>query len=178
MKILSSAAPTFACPGNHDGGIWARQRGGYPNIDEIKSILSEGKVVLLENESAEITIRNHKIIIGGLGDIWAGRCVPDDIQEAFDSTKSELRIILTHNPDSKIKTKNLKWDIILAGHTHRGQFSLPILGTPFAPVNDKKYVNGLYEYMGGSLYVSPGIGNLHGLRINCRPEISILEIRN
>ncbi len=23
---------------------------------------------------------------------------------------------------------------------------------------------------------SPGIGNLHGLRINCRPEISVLEI--
>jgi uncharacterized protein len=51
-----------------------------------------------------------------------------------------------------------------------------VIGTPFAPIEDKRYVNGLYEYNGGRLYVTPGIGNLHGLRFNCRPEISVLEL--
>jgi uncharacterized protein len=75
------------------------------------------------------------------------------------------------------QVKGLKWDLLLAGHTHGGQFYFPFIGTPFAPVNDRKFVNGVFEYEKGKMYVSPGVGNLHGVRINCRPEISVLELK-
>ncbi len=177
LKILTSAAPTFACPGNHDGGAWAIKMGGYPDLGEIKSVLSQAHVVYLENASTALTLRGHRILVGGLGDIWAGRCEPESLRAVFDSTQADLKIILTHNPDSKSETRNLKWDLLLAGHTHGGQLYLPWIGAPFAPIVDKHFLNGLYEYAGGKIYVSPGVGNLHGMRINCRPEISILEIR-
>ena len=177
LKILSSAAPTYACPGNHDGGAWAEARGGYPTPDEIRSILSESKVIFLENGTAGLEIRNHRVVIGGLGDIWAKRCDPEAIRKMLDTAQADLRIILSHNPDSKTETGSLKWDLLLAGHTHGGQLYLPFLGAPFAPVNDKRYLNGLYEYGNGKIHVSAGVGNLHGVRLNCRPEISILDIR-
>lgn len=177
LKILSSAAPTFACPGNHDGGIWARERGGSPNVEDIRLLIQSAGITFLENNVSEIKIGKSKLMLAGLGDIWAGRCFPDQVQESLDTAKVDLRIILTHNPDSKNQTKKLKWDLILAGHTHGGQFELPFVGTPFAPVRDQKYVNGQYEYNGGILYVSPGIGNLHGVRFNCRPEISVLYVK-
>ncbi len=178
IKILTAAAPTYACPGNHDGGLWARERGGTPNVDEIKFVLESAGVLFLENATSKIKIRKANIIIGGLGDIWADRCEPEKIEKDLDTSNVNLKIILTHNPDSKIQTKKLKWDLILAGHTHGGQLYIPLIGAPFAPIQDKKFVNGLYEYNGGKIYVSPGIGNLHGMRINCRPEISILDVKN
>jgi uncharacterized protein len=177
LKILSSAAPTFACPGNHDGGLWARKRGGYPYVDEVKAVFVDAGIAFLENETASLEIRDSKIIVAGLGDLWAGRCAPEEIQGVLDSTRADLKVILTHNPDSKTKVKGLKWDLLLAGHTHGGQFYFPFIGTPFAPVNDRKFVNGVFEYEKGKMYVSPGVGNLHGVRINCRPEISVLELK-
>ncbi len=177
LRILSECAPTFACPGNHDGGAWSYPRGGYPSTKELRGLLESANITLLENRTELRNIRGHSILIAGLGDLWAGQCSPETIQPALDTTSASLRILLTHNPDSKIRAKPLKWDLLLAGHTHGGQLWIPGFGAPFAPVRDKDFLNGLYEYDNRKIYVSPGVGNLHGLRINCRPEISILDLR-
>ena len=39
--------------------------------------------------------------------------------------------------------QNYGWDLMLSGHTHGGQLSVPYFGTPFAPVPDHSYVDGL-----------------------------------
>lgn len=177
LKILSAAAPTFACPGNHDGGLWAGERGGYPDVERIRALFEKAGVTFLENRTAKAEIGGMRILVAGLGDMWAGRCAPEEIRADLDTSFAAMRILLTHNPDSKAKVKNLKWDLLLAGHTHGGQLMLPWIGTPFAPILDKKFVNGLYEYMGRKIHVSPGVGNVGGMRINCRPEISVLDLR-
>ena len=46
------------------------------------------------------------------------------------------------------------------------------LGCPLAPVKDKKYVRGLHRLSDRWLHITKGVGNLHGLRLNCRPEVS------
>ena len=43
-------------------------------------------------------------------------------------------------------------------------------------VKDKKYVRGLHRLGDRWLHITKGVGNLHGLRLNCRPEVSLLEI--
>ena len=66
---------------------------------------------------------------------------------------------------------------MLCGHTHGGQFKVPFLNfTPFAPVSDHSMVEGLHSWKGRQIHVTRGVGNLWGIRLNCRPEISLLEI--
>lgn len=176
LRILSEAAPTFACPGNHDGGLWARSRGGPADLSDLEGLLRNAGIRLLENRAESVNLAAGRVLIGGLGDIWAARCDPESIRADFDSSTALLKILLTHNPDSKTQAAAVRWDLLLAGHTHGGQLALPFVGTPFAPVKDMRFVNGLYPYEGRFLHVSPGVGNLHGIRFNCRPEISVLDV--
>lgn len=52
---------------------------------------------------------------------------------------------------------------------------IPLTGKPFAPVNDKRYVAGLNAFGERLIYTTRGVGSLYGLRVNCRPEITLLE---
>ena len=65
---------------------------------------------------------------------------------------------------------------MLSGHTHGGQLSLPVIGTPFAPVRDKRFVHGLHSWNNRRLHITSGVGALHHMRFNCRPEVSLLEL--
>jgi uncharacterized protein len=65
---------------------------------------------------------------------------------------------------------------MVCGHTHGGQIRLPLLGTPFAPVIDMRYVEGLHPWNDRQIYITRGVGNLHGLRFNCPPQVSLLEV--
>ncbi|STM08090.1 phosphatase [Escherichia coli] len=49
------------------------------------------------------------------------------------------RLVLAHNPDSKEVMRDEPWDLMLCGHTHGGQLRVPLVGEPFAPVEDKRY---------------------------------------
>ena len=86
-------------------------------------------------------------------------------------------IVLSHNPDSKELLKKYDWDLMCCGHTHGGQLVIPLIGfRPFLPVIDKSFPEGLLSWGKRHVHISRGIGNLHGLRFNCRPEISILNV--
>lgn len=176
LRILSSTAPTFAVAGNHDGGIWARERGGYPGTAELAGLLEKAGIRFLANEMAVVKVRDRTVALAGLGDIWAGNSRPEAVSRPLAATEADLRILMVHNPDAKGSVETLTWDLLLAGHTHGGQLILPLLGAPYAPVRDKSMIKGLYAWQGRKIHISPGVGNLHGIRIFSPPEISILQI--
>ncbi len=175
LRDLASLAPTWAIAGNHDGGIWARQHGGPETTSDLSKLLEGTGIRLLENSLDSLDIRGRRIEVYGAGDSWAGLCKPRGA-DAFSSDTSSTRILLLHNPDARHLFRDAPWDFLLAGHTHGGQLALPLLGTPFAPVVDKRCVRGLRLEQGKSIVVSSGIGNLHGLRFNVRPEIVLIRI--
>ena len=176
LKLLPQAAPTLACPGNHDGGPWAQAMAGYATTGPIKRLLEEAGIHYLENDWTLINVRGVAIAIGGMGDLWARQCEPEAIQEPFNTAQADLKLLLSHNPDSKAKLVALNWDLMLSGHTHGGQFRLPILGAPFAPIKDRAFLVGLCAYGNRWIHVTAGLGNVHGLRFNCRPEISVIKL--
>jgi predicted MPP superfamily phosphohydrolase len=67
---------------------------------------------------------------------------------------------------------------MLAGHTHGGQINLGRVGdyafTPILPMDF--YHNGFYEYECRKLYVNAGCGGWLPMRINCPPEITLVEL--
>jgi hypothetical protein len=175
LRQLSSAAPTFACVGNHDGGRWAASYGGYADLTEVKNLLRESNITCLVNESTSATIRGQAIKLVGLGDLWAGEMRPTDSLFTRDADRTMPVIVLCHNPDSKESLSPYAWDLMLCGHTHGGQLRLPIIGTPLAPVRDHRYVEGLHRWNDRYIYITRGVGNLHGMRFNCRPWVSVIR---
>lgn len=176
LRPLAEAAPTFACPGNHDGGAWAGRAGGYADLSPLGDLLARAGIPLLRNASAELTLRGRRVQLIGIGDLWTGECQPGPVFRSLAPRAGALRLVLSHNPDAKDIFLGHDWDLMLCGHTHGGQLRLPLIGTPFAPVRDKNYVAGLLPWQERLIHVTRGVGNLHGLRFNCRPEVSLLEL--
>lgn len=173
VRKLSALAPTFACLGNHDGGLWAR-RWGYSDTVLVRKMLKDADVTLLHNKTQKLDIQGKSLQLVGVGDLWAREL---NAPQAFRETeKNVATVLLSHNPDSKVALSEFRWDLMLSGHTHGGQCKLPLLGTPFAPVVDKRYVAGLKPWRDRWIHVTKGVGNLHGLRLNCRPEVSLLRL--
>ncbi len=178
LAKLSRAATTFACLGNHDGGIWTRRvRPGGWQSTKLQAVLHDCGITLLHNRRHRVLVRDHSIEMIGVGDLWAGECEP---AIAFHGERplpaGAWRLVLNHNPDAKDLFPPYAWDLMLCGHTHGGQFRLPLIGTPFAPVRDKRFVEGLHAWAGRQIYITRGVGNVHGLRVNCRPEVTVLDL--
>ncbi|MGH1365299.1 MAG: phosphodiesterase YaeI [Calditrichia bacterium] len=175
LQKLSAAAPSYGSFGNHDGGSWIIRKGGYKTLDPVSDLLGESDIVPLRNESMYVTIKQQKLRLVGLGDLWAADLLPET--DLFNTPEEATpTIVLSHNPDTKDHLKKYPWQLLLAGHTHGGQFRLPGIGAPIAPVRDMRYVEGLHEWDNRWLHVSRGIGNVYGFRINCRPQVSILDL--
>jgi predicted MPP superfamily phosphohydrolase len=88
------------------------------------------------------------------------------------------RILLSHHPRTFNEARDLQFDLMLSGHTHGGQISLGRIGdyaiTPL--LAGEFYHNGLYEHRGRRLYVNAGAGGWLPVRINCPPEITLIEL--
>jgi uncharacterized protein len=176
LSQLARAAPTFACLGNHDGGRWARCVGGYADTAEVRALLTRGQIELLHNASKELDVCGWRLNLVGLGDLWAEEV---DAAAAFarhNPAPDRTTLVLSHNPDSKELAERYPWHLMLCGHTHGGQLSMPVLGTPFAPVQDKRFVSGLRRWQDRWIHTSEGVGNVYGVRFNCPPTVSLLTL--
>ena len=74
-------------------------------------------------------------------------------------------------------------DLIFSGHTHGGQFRLPLIGGLIAPSDSggffPEYDGGLYTMGDSCMIVSRGLGNsILPFRINNRAEIVIAELQS
>lgn len=176
LRKLSDTVPSFASLGNHDGGHWVFPRGGYEGIVEISTLLADSGIQCLNNSSQVVRLNQQELLLIGLGDLWAREF---DAPKAFSGENASLalpRIMLSHNPDTKDLLVQNDWDLMLSGHTHGGQIELPFFGTPFAPVRDRRFVKGLHTWNGRLIHVSKGVGSVFGIRINCRPEVSLITL--
>ncbi|MDQ8202759.1 phosphodiesterase YaeI [Pelagicoccus sp. SDUM812003] len=175
LSPLAAAAPTFACIGNHDGGLWAGSTYGYSTFEKVASLLDACHIRLLFNETTTCSVGGQQLQIAGLGDLWSRDTKPELALERHRSTPGPV-IVLSHNPDSKELLAPYDWDLMCCGHTHGGQLVVPFFGyRPFLPVRDKAFAEGLHVYRDRHIHITRGVGNLHGLRFNCRPEISLLR---
>ncbi len=177
LRQLSAAAPTFACLGNHDGGKWAFLNMGYRDTAPVQQLLADAGITCLRNAAQHLEVKGRPVSLIGLADFWAEAARPAPAFAAVaGANPAAYRIVLSHNPDSKKFLVAQPWDLLLCGHTHGGQFAAPIIGTPFAPVADRRYVAGLKPWNDRWIHVTRGVGNILGLRFNCPPEVSVLEL--
>ena len=79
LKKLSGAIPTYACVGNHDGGLWAGSSHGYQDSSKVESLLAAANIHCLVNQSTIENIHGQALEITGLGDIWSRAAKPDSV---------------------------------------------------------------------------------------------------
>lgn len=176
LAKLSEAAPVFACLGNHDGGRWAGIHGGYSTTRAVRRLLQQSRIELLHDRCAALRIKGRDVKLTGVADAWSEDL---NLAAAFppeEAAGAATRILLSHNPDTKEFLKFNPWDLLLCGHTHGGQVVLPWLGAPWAPVRDKRFLAGMYSWEHRCIHITRGVGNVHGVRFNCPPEVSLINL--
>lgn len=138
--------------------------------DELAATLEENGVHVLRNDYARVIVRGEEIVIVGIDDGWAGMADPPEVP-ATDA----FTVYLIHEPSCRAD-----WDadLILAGHTHGGQFLFPVIDQ----LNDLGVIElaGLFDGDGKTpTYISRGVcsSSFAGveLRFNCQPEIVLIN---
>ncbi|GEK88473.1 hypothetical protein SAMN04488100_14813 [Alkalibacterium putridalgicola] len=174
-------APTYAVTGNHD--IMSA------SFSDFKFILETAEVKLLLDEAVILPEQSFEgITLMGLAERQNQANLPQPILGPIGLTDEMVRrpkILLAHRPEYFVhymldKTKTP--DLVLSGHTHAGQFRLPIIGGVFAPGQGlfPKYDYGLFnneEEPSKRMIISRGLGNSSfPIRINNRPEIITITL--
>ena len=107
----------FAVLGNHDY---------YSGAQKVTRALQKAGVTVLANQA----VRRGPVVIGGIDDDFTRHA---DIKVTVSAVHAlgGVPIYFTHSPDVApgFPTSHL----LLAGHTHCGQVSLPLIGSPWTP---------------------------------------------
>lgn len=129
---------------------------------------------VLRNQVASFRRGRSELNIVGLDDCWGDNYYPDD---AFRDLPSEApTIVMSHNPDTIVDLLDRPGHWVLSGHTHGGQVNIPFFGPPLLPVAHKEFVAGRYKVASKNLYVNRGLGWIHRVRFNARPEITVFTL--
>lgn len=153
--------------GNHDYG------GGAVRVYE--QLMEGGGFEVLRNQS--ITLEELRVTVTGLDDFLLG----NPQTELAESLSSDyFQIVASHAPDLVDSMDLTQVGLVLAGHSHGGQVSLPLITKKILPPGAKNYVKGWYSFgTGTQLLVSKGLGltSLPYRFLNV-PEINVIEAGN
>lgn len=147
--------------GNHD--IWHDR-------DAVEHALDRHGLRRITNRAEDLVTPGGRVRLIGVEHPW--RRVED--WPGLIGAGEALRIVLSHTPDNFRRLARLGVDLVLAGHTHGGQWRLPFIGSLVVPSrHGRGYDQGVFERDGAVLHVSRGVGSVGiPLRINCPPEIT------
>ena len=160
----SDDIPVVAVLGNHD--YWS-------GAESWTEYLSEAGVTVLENET--VVLDAVGTCIRGFGDAFTDHFEYVDFPTACDD---RLKITLTHDPAGAFNPK--VEGLVLAGHTHCGQISLPLLGPLYVPTQAPREAHcGLYKDKQRQVFVSSGIGtSVIPLRFNAKASWDLITIHH
>ena len=169
--LLAQLERPFVVLGNHDVAV---TRDPFSRAAELRDL---ERAVLLQDDAETIELRGERISVVGV-DPQTYRAQTAAPHELVDPDTT-FRLLLCHFPGIAARIPAASFDLILAGHLHAGQISLPLgrrrvtLAHPRA-----RFVAGLYETPAGRMHVSPGSGTTFlPFRFFARPEVTELVLR-
>lgn len=156
--------------GNHDTRVRnpneireAMTNCGWTDVGgrRVRSIISDTEIEIIGNESP-----------------WFAAPKIDDANFQRDVDAGPFRLLLSHSPDQLTWARRHHVGLMLAGHTHGGQGRLPLAGPLLSPSwHGSRYASGDFYKAPTTMHVTRGLGGVHLLRMNCRPELSLLTLR-
>jgi predicted MPP superfamily phosphohydrolase len=165
---LNAPEGVFAVLGNHDH---------YTDPQLTRRALEHHKINVLNNANTLLRRNSDTLQLAGIDD-WSWNAT--DWSRALNGMDMKRpSILLSHQPRVLDAAQTAGISLILSGHTHGGQVSVPFLGAPARFVDkDFKYLRGQYDRNGTQLYVSRGTGVIGlGVRFGSPPEIAVITLR-
>ena len=166
LAKMQAPLGVWAVLGNHD---W------WLDAESVRSTLERHGIRVLENSSAPIHHGAEEFWLTGIGDFLASRPnIPRALQQVPEHSPS---IAITHNPDVFPRVPP-RVNLLIAGHTHGGQVSVPFFGPLIVPSSyGRRYAAGHIVENGRHLFVSTGLGtSILPVRFLVPPEISLLVL--
>lgn len=167
LSKLNATYGVYAVLGNHD--VWVNARA-------VTRSFEKHHIQVLTNVNTAITVGGSHLWLCGIGDMMMNyHNLPAALK---GTTGNETRILLSHNPEIIEAASYASIDLVLSGHTHGGQFRLPVIGAPMAYTRfGRQYARGLAAMKETQIYVNRGLGTVVvPVRIKCPPEITLLRL--
>jgi predicted MPP superfamily phosphohydrolase len=171
-KLLEDLGGAFVVLGNHDV---EHSRDPFSRSAGLSDLTPAR---LLVDEGVTVELRGRRVQVVGV-DPRSYRARRSKPWELVDKS-ADLRILLCHFPYVVDFLPEEAFDLVLAGHMHDGQISLPLGRTRryrFAHPRTR-YATGLFVRPGGTMHVSPGLGTTFvPFRFFARPEATELVLQ-
>jgi len=157
-------------PGDYDALRVRDSSADYSYADEVAGVLAENGVRVLRNEYEEVSIDGRNVIIVGVDDGWAGMANPPQLPQ--DLKNDSFIMYLIHEPAYR---GNWDANLILAGHTHGGQYYPPGLDRVISA--GLVMLSGKITEEGKITYITRGIGtsNIDVTLRASSPEIVVIN---
>ena len=177
MEKVRAKHGVVAVLGNHDH---------WENADECRRCFGTINIPMLDNARIFLTADGIAaevkpgtgLCLGGVGDQWTDAV---DLNRALGGVDPDVpRIVLSHNPDvAEDRGNPERIDLMLSGHTHGGQISVPYRGAILVPsAYGNKYAGGLCRGPRYPVIVSRGVGmTVLPYRFRVAPEIVHVTLR-
>ena len=166
LGAMRSALGTIAVLGNHD---WVHDGPG------VLRALREAGATVLENQTTDLDFRGTRFCVAGMADATTRR--PDMYATLRDVPVDQPILLLSHDPDTFPQVPS-RVSLTVAGHTHGGQVSLPLLrGLAIPSRYGARYARGHVVEGGRHLFVTSGVGTSRlPIRLGRPPEIVVLRL--
>jgi uncharacterized protein len=150
-ELLARLPNCFAVLGNHDYAITKDPFAQRIDVTELTPAR------LLADDAVTLELRGRRVQVVGVDprSYRAGQPRPERLADRG----ADLRILLCHFPQVIDRLEPGAFDLVLAGHLHAGQITVPYPGGRLRLAHVRwTYVEGLYEQPGGVLHLSAGLG--------------------
>ncbi len=166
LSHLSAPLGVYAILGNHDI---------TPSLPDLGSMISSRGLTPLIDANVLLTTHAERFALVGLNDALQAK--PDPQSATSGIPRNTPTLGLVHEPDASSLLSSAS--LVLSGHSHGGQVRLPFIGAPVLPQLGRNFPWGLRQNGETLVYTTRGVGMVPPrLRLNCRPEITIIEIVN
>jgi predicted MPP superfamily phosphohydrolase len=164
--------PVFAVLGNHDLALSRDPAARPSNLRELEPatlLRDEGRLIELRGRAVWIAGTDPRLIVRG-----SRKVDPNSL-----AREADLRILLCHYPRVVDFLEPGRFDLVLAGHMHDGQISVPYPGGKLRLAHPSaRYNSGVYPSTAATMHVSPGLGTTFvPFRFASRPEATELVLR-
>lgn len=164
LALLKAELGVFVVLGNHD------------HLDHPRSIVRGARaagLVPLMDESVRAGGRDGLLVAG----IDWSNSIPACMQRLRRCGQGRADLLLAHNPKAFVAAEERGIPLTLSGHTHGGQVARRA-NRRHNLVFTQRLSAGLYQRGETNLYVTNGVGAWFPLRLNCPPEIAVIEMRS
>jgi predicted MPP superfamily phosphohydrolase len=169
-ELLGRLPNCYAVLGNHD---FAETKDPF----SVRSPVGDLEpATLLLDEATTVEVRGRRVQIVGVDPRSYRRGLAQPARLA--DPQADLRILLCHFPNVVDRLPRGAFDLVLAGHLHAGQITLPLPGGRIPLAHPRwRYIHGLYRRNGATLHVSAGLGTTFvPFRFLARPEATELVL--